>query len=56
MIAQIRELTDNLTLPDGACRTWTALYEGLAGFLDDFDAHLQLENEVLFPQFEPQGV
>ncbi|WP_417478476.1 hemerythrin domain-containing protein [Maricaulis sp.] len=56
MIAQIRELTDNLTLPDGACRTWTTLYEGLAGFLDDFDAHLQLENEVLFPQFEPQGV
>ena len=54
MLAQIRALTNNLTLPDGACRSWTALYEGLASFLDDFDAHLQLENEVLFPQFEPE--
>tara|TARA_R110002072_G_scaffold205996_2_gene363771 strand:+ start:125 stop:604 length:480 start_codon:yes stop_codon:yes gene_type:complete len=53
MIAQIRELTDNLTLPENACRSWTALYQGLASFLDDFDAHLRLENEVLFPQFEP---
>jgi len=50
---QIRALTNNLTLPQGACRSWTALYEGLATFLADLDAHLQLENDVLFPQFEP---
>ena len=56
MIAQIRELTDNLTLPEDACRSWTALYDGLADFLDDFDAHLRLENEVLFPQYEPAAV
>ncbi|WP_415182208.1 hemerythrin domain-containing protein [Phaeovulum sp.] len=52
-VAQIRALTNDLTLPAGACRTWTALYEGLAVFLDDLDAHIRLENEVLFPQFEP---
>lgn len=51
--AQIRMLTDNLTLPDGACRSWTALYEGLTTFLADLDAHMRLENDVLFPQFEP---
>ena len=51
-IAEIRRLTGNLTLPEGACRTWTALYEGLAAFIADLEAHIRLENEVLFPQFE----
>lgn len=52
-VARIRALTADLTLPDAACRKWTALYEGLAGFIDDFEAHIALENNVLFPQFEP---
>lgn len=51
-IAYIRNLTADLTLPDGACRTWTALYQGLGEFIDDFEAHVRLENDVLFPQFE----
>lgn len=50
-IAQIRALTDNLTLPEGACRTWTALYDGLQVFVDDLDAHIRLENTILFPRF-----
>ena len=54
-VAQIRALTDDLTLPAGACRSWTALYQGLGTFLDDLDAHIRLENDVLFPQFEPAG-
>lgn len=54
--ARIRALTNDLTLPEGACRTWTALYDGLAIFLADLDAHLKLENEVLFPEFEPAEV
>lgn len=56
MAAQILTLTDNLTLPEGACRSWTALYDGLKTFLNDLDAHLALENGVLFPQFEPEKV
>lgn len=52
-IAHIRALTQNLTLPEGACRSWTALYDGLATFIDDLEAHVLLENEVLFPLFEP---
>ncbi|MFC2967929.1 hemerythrin domain-containing protein [Acidimangrovimonas pyrenivorans] len=51
-IAQIRKLTDDLTLPEGACRTWTALYDGLGRFIADLEEHIRLENEVLFPQFE----
>jgi regulator of cell morphogenesis and NO signaling len=52
-VAEIRRLTHDLTLPEGACRTWSALYAGLAAFLDDLREHIRLENEVLFPQFEP---
>lgn len=52
-VARIRALTADLTLPDAACRKWTALYEGLTEFINDFEAHIALENNVLFPQFEP---
>lgn len=51
-VAKIRRLTQDLTLPDGACRSWTALYDGLRVFLDDLKAHIHLENDVLFPCFE----
>jgi regulator of cell morphogenesis and NO signaling len=51
-VAEIRRLTGGLALPEGACRTWTALYDGLAAFLSDLEEHIRLENDVLFPQFE----
>ncbi|WP_436643277.1 hemerythrin domain-containing protein [Microbaculum sp. FT89] len=51
-ISRIRALTNDLRLPDGACRKWTALYQGLTEFVADLDAHVRLENDVLFPQFE----
>ncbi len=52
-LQEIRRITGGPTLPDGACRKWTALYEGLGVFIADFEEHMRLENEVLFPQFEP---
>jgi regulator of cell morphogenesis and NO signaling len=51
-VAEIRRLTANLSLPDGACGTWTGLYRGLTEFIDDLTEHMRLENDVLFPQFE----
>ena len=51
-IAEIRRLTANLNLPQGACRTWSALYAELAEFIDELQEHIRLENEVLFPRFE----
>jgi regulator of cell morphogenesis and NO signaling len=54
-MAEIHRLTGNLTLPDGACSTWTGLYRGLAEFTGDLAEHMRLENDVLFPQFEPAG-
>ncbi|MCB2127151.1 MAG: hemerythrin domain-containing protein, partial [Rhodobacteraceae bacterium] len=55
-VAEIRRLTAGLTLPQGACGTWTALYAGLDEFITDFEEHMRLENDVLFPQFEAGGV
>ncbi len=52
-VAEILRLTRNLTPPEGACGTWTALYAGLAEFIDDLAEHMRLESDVLFPQFEP---
>ncbi len=51
-IAEIRRLTGGLSLPAGACRSWTALYDGLGAFVADLEAHIRLENDVLFPRFE----
>ncbi|MCB9946109.1 MAG: hemerythrin domain-containing protein [Geminicoccaceae bacterium] len=54
-VEQIRHLTNGLTLPDGACRSWMRLYAGVGEFLDNLAAHIRLENDVLFPQFETPG-
>lgn len=54
-VAQIRALTNGLTLPDGACRSWTRLYAELGDFLAELEDHIRLENDVLFPPFESDG-
>lgn len=51
-VSEIRRLTGDLRLPEGACRSWAALYAGLEEFLSDLAEHIRLENEVLFPPFE----
>lgn len=53
LAAEVLAVTRNLDLPAGACRSWTALYTGLRKLLDDLQAHMALENDVLFPRFEP---
>lgn len=52
LLRDIERVTSGLVLPVGACRSWTALYTGLAKFAEDLATHIQLENEVLFPRFE----
>lgn len=55
-LAQLAQLTDDFSLPEGACRSWQALYMGVAKLVDDLMAHIHLENNVLFPRFEQVGV
>jgi len=50
-LREIDRLTGDITLPPGACRTWQALYAGLAKLKDDLMQHIHLENNVLFPRF-----
>ena len=47
-INKLSELTNNITPPEGACNTWKALYISLQQFKDDLEAHIELENNVLF--------
>lgn len=52
-ISLIRRLTNDIAPPDHACGSWRALYQGTAALLDDLTDHIALENDVLFPRFEP---
>ena len=51
-LEHLDQLTHEQQPPEGACTTWRALYAGLAQLKDDLIAHIHLENNVLFPQFE----
>lgn len=44
----LEQLTHNLTLPEDACNTWTALYAGLKALKEDLMLHILLENQILF--------
>jgi regulator of cell morphogenesis and NO signaling len=47
----LKDLTDDMRAPEGACTTWRALYAGLRKFADDLVEHIHLENNILFPRF-----
>jgi regulator of cell morphogenesis and NO signaling len=49
-LRRIRELTDDYTVPEGACTTWRALWDGLRELEEDMHQHIHLENNVLFPR------
>ncbi len=49
-LQKIRELTDNFTVPEGACNTWRALWHGLENLEKDLHQHIHLENNIFFPR------
>jgi regulator of cell morphogenesis and NO signaling len=49
-LEEIRRLTDDHTVPAGACTSWRSLLDGLAAFDADLREHIHLENNVLFPR------
>ena len=51
LLRLVESLTDGFALPDGACRSWQALYTGTARLSEDLMEHIHLENNVLFPRF-----
>ena len=52
IMADIRELSNGFTPPEGACTTYIILYKNLAGFEEDLHKHVHLENNILFRKME----
>ncbi len=51
-LQRLEHITGGFAVPDGACRSWQALYSGAAKLAADLIEHITLENTVLFPRFE----
>ena len=54
-LARVDALTHGATPPADACRSWQALYTGVAKLSHDVMEHIHLENNVLFPRYETQA-
>ena len=52
LMKRIRELSHDFTPPQGACATYTILYQNLEGFEEDLHKHVHLENNILFKKAE----
>ncbi|MFH7042183.1 hemerythrin domain-containing protein [Paucibacter sp. JuS9] len=52
-LEQLLTLTRQATPPDNACSTWVQLCAETRQFVEDLQDHIRLENDVLFPQFDP---
>ncbi|MGA3125852.1 MAG: iron-sulfur cluster repair di-iron protein [Candidatus Korobacteraceae bacterium] len=50
ILADIRKLSGNFSLPEDACPTYHAFYDGLKEFEQDLHQHIHLENNILFPR------
>jgi regulator of cell morphogenesis and NO signaling len=49
LLARLRDLTADYSVPDDACGSYRALYDGLAELEADTHLHVHKENNVLFP-------
>ena len=50
ILYKIRELTNNYSVPEGACTTFKVALAELKEFEDDLHEHVHLENNILFPK------
>ncbi|CCQ96268.1 Iron-sulfur cluster repair di-iron protein [[Clostridium] ultunense Esp] len=48
VLKEMRQITDNYRLPEGACRTYTLSFQKLVELESDMFQHIHLENNVLF--------
>ena len=49
LLAQLRDVTNGYDTPSDGCRSFRALYEGLAELESDTHLHVHKENNLLFP-------
>jgi len=51
-LRRLEDITDGFAVPEGACRSWQALYAGTGKLATDLMEHIHLENNILFPRYE----
>ncbi len=49
-LEEIRKLSNNYSLPEDACASYSLLYRMLDEFEEDLHLHIHLENNILFPK------
>jgi regulator of cell morphogenesis and NO signaling len=49
-LREIRQATNNYTLPQDACLSYSTLFTALTEFEHDLHQHIHLENNILFPR------
>ncbi len=50
LIRKMREISNDYTLPEGACPSFTGLYHRFEELEKDLHQHIHLENNLLFPK------
>lgn len=50
LLKQIREITSDFTLPEGACTTYRMTFKRLEELESDMFQHVHLENNIMFPR------
>jgi regulator of cell morphogenesis and NO signaling len=50
-IRRLEALTNDFTLPEGACAAWCTLYTGGQKLVSDLTEHIDIENNILFARF-----
>ncbi len=55
LLARIRDLSDEFTVPPWGCNTYRVYMAELAALEDDILRHVHLENHVLLPRFATAG-
>jgi regulator of cell morphogenesis and NO signaling len=54
LLREMRHVTADFHLPDGACNSYRALYQGLEALEQDLHRHVHLEHNLLFPRVRAQ--
>ncbi|WP_426446185.1 iron-sulfur cluster repair di-iron protein [Paenibacillus sp. S-38] len=52
ILREMRSVTGDYQLPEGACRTYTVSFQKLEQLESDLFEHIHLENNILFPRYE----
>ena len=50
LLARLRAVTHDYTVPEDACNTFRAVYASLAELEADLHVHIHKENNILFPR------